>query len=51
MIAEAEVVIAGEVDDLAAVVVADGGLFVVKDAEAEMGAAGAELVELGGEVG
>ena len=51
MVAEAEIVIAGEVDDLAAVVVADGGLLVVQNAEAEVGAAGLELIELGGEVG
>ena len=35
----------------AAVVVADGGLGVVEDAQAEVGAAGAEVVEGGGEVG
>ena len=42
VIAEAEVVVAGEIDDLAAVVVADGGLLVVEDAQAKVGAAGAE---------
>ena len=50
VIAEAEVVVAGEVDDATAVVVADGGLFVVEHAEVEEGAAAAEVVELGGEV-
>ena len=51
VVAQAEVVVAGEVDDLAAVVVADGGLLVVEDAQAEVGAAGAQVVERGGQVG
>ncbi len=51
VVAEAEVVVGGEVDDLAAVVVADGALFVVEDAEFEVGAALAEFVQLRGEVG
>ena len=51
VVAEAEVVIRGEVDDLAAVVVADGALLVVEDTESEVGAAGAEVVEDGGQVG
>ena len=51
VVAEAEVVVAGEVDDLFAVVVADGGLGVVEDAEPEEGSALAEVLQLGGEVG
>ena len=51
VVAEAEVVVAGEVDDLAAVVGADGALLVVEDAQAEVGAVVAEVVERGGEVG
>jgi hypothetical protein len=51
MIAKAEVVIAGEVDDLAAVVMADGGLLVVQDAEVEVSASGAKVIEGGSEVG
>src|SRR5260370_123246 len=47
MVAEAEVVVAGEVDDLATVVVADRGLLVVEEAKAEVGAAGVEFVGLG----
>ena len=39
VIAETEVVVGGEIDDLAAVVVADGGLLVVEHAQAEVGAA------------
>ena len=50
VVAEAEVVVAGEVDDLAAVIGADGGLRVFKLAELEEGAGLAEVVELGGEV-
>ena len=51
VVAEAEVVVDGEVDDLLAVVGADGGLLVVEHAQFEVGAALRELVELGGEVG
>ena len=51
MVAQAEVVVAGQVDDLAAVVVADRGLLVVEHAQPEVGAAGAQVVERGGEVG
>ena len=51
MVAEAEIVVAGEVDDLFAVVGADGGLLIVEDAEAEVGAAGAQIIKGGGEVG
>ena len=39
VVAEAEVVVGGEVDDLLAVVVADGGLLVVENAQLEVGAA------------
>jgi hypothetical protein len=51
IVAEAEVVVGGEVDDVLAVVGADGGLLVVEHAQLEEGAALAEVVELGGEVG
>jgi hypothetical protein len=51
VIAEAEVVVGSEVDDLAAVVCADGALNVVKFAQAEEGSGVAEAVELGGEGG
>ena len=47
---EAEVVVGGEIDDLLAVVVADGRLHVVENAELEVGALGFEVVELRGEV-
>ena len=47
---ESEIVVRGEVDDLLAVVVADGRLHIVEDAEMEVGSPGLELVELGGEV-
>jgi hypothetical protein len=50
VVAEAEVVVRGEVDDLLAVVVADRGLLVVEHPEAEEGAALAEFVELGCEM-
>ena len=45
VVGEAEIVVAGQVDDFAAVVVADGGLLVVEHAEPEVGAFGAEFVE------
>jgi hypothetical protein len=51
VVAEAEIVVAGEIDDALAVVGADGRLLVVEDAELEVGAALAEVFKLGGEVG
>ena len=45
MVRQTEIVIAGEVDDLAAVVVAYGGLLVFEDPEIEMGAFGAKFIE------
>ena len=51
IVAEAQVVVGGEVDDALAIVGADGGLLVVEHAQLEEGAALAEVVELGGEVG
>ena len=48
---QAEVVVGGEVNDSLAVVGADGGLLVVEHARLEEGAALAEVVELGGEMG
>ena len=51
VIAETEVVVGGEIDDTLAVVGADGGLLVVEHTELEEGAALAEVVELGGEMG
>ena len=50
VVAEAEVVVTGEVDDLASVVGADGGLGVVELAEFEEGSGGLEGVELGGKM-
>ena len=51
MVGQAQVVVAGQVDDLAAVVVAHRGLLVVEDAELEVGALGAQFVEHGGQMG
>ena len=51
VVGQAEIVVAGEVDDLFAVVVADRGLLVVEHAQLEVGALGAEVVEHGGEIG
>ena len=51
MICEAEVVVAGEVDDLPAVVVANRRLLVVENAQFEVGALGAQFVESRGQVG
>ena len=51
MFTEAEVVVAGEIDDLLAVVRADGALLVVEHAQLEEGSALPEVFELGGEVG
>ena len=51
VVAEAEVVVGGEVDDSLAVVGADGSLLVVELAELEEGATLAEVVELGSEMG
>src|SRR5208282_54607 len=42
--------VAGEVDDFAPVVVADRGLLVIEDAQLEVCAFGAQVVECGGEV-
>ena len=50
MVAEAEVVVGGEVDDLLAVVVTYGGLLVFEDAEFEEGSALLEVFDLGGEM-
>ena len=47
---ESEVVVGGEIDDLLAVVVADGRLHVVEDAEMEVGAACLEIIELRGKM-
>ncbi len=51
VVGEAEVVVAGEVDHFAAVVVADRRLLIVEDAQLEMGALGAQVVECGREIG
>lgn len=51
VIAKAEVVVAREVDDLAAVVGADGALYVVQLTQFEEGASTLEVIELSGEVG
>lgn len=51
MVAEAEVVVTGEVDNLLAIVSADRALFVIEDTQLEEGSALSEVVELGGEVG
>ena len=51
VVAEAEIIIRGEVDDAFAVVGADRGLLVVELAKFEEGAALTEIVELGGEMG
>ena len=48
--AAAEIVVGGEVDDLLAVVVADGRLHVVEHAQLEVGALLLQVIELGGEV-
>ena len=45
MVGQAKVVVAGQVDDLAAVVVAHRGLLIVEHAELEVRALGAEFVE------
>ena len=51
MLAEAEVVVRREVDDLLAVVGTDGALFVVEYPQLEEGSALLQIVELGGEMG
>ena len=51
MVGQAEVVVAGQVDDLAAVVVANRRLLVVEHAELEVGALGAKVVEDLGQMG
>ena len=51
MVGQAQVIVAGQVDDLLAVVVADGGLLVVENAQLEMRALGAQFVHGGGQVG
>jgi hypothetical protein len=51
VVAEAEVVVRGEIDDALAVVGADGGLLVVELAQLEECSTLTQIVELGGEVG
>jgi hypothetical protein len=51
VVAEAKVVVGGEVDNSLAVVGADGCLLVVELAQLEEGPALTEIVELGGEMG
>ena len=51
MVAEAEVVVGGEVDNALAVVSADGCLLVFEHTQIEEGPELLEIVELGGEVG
>jgi len=51
MVGQAEVVVAGQVDHLLAVVVANRRLLVVEDAQFEVGSLGAQFVERGGQVG
>src|SRR5580704_9730940 len=50
VIAEAEVVVGGEIDDALAVIGTDGGLLVVEFAQFEEGSPLAEVVELGSEM-
>lgn len=50
MVAETEIVVAGEIDDSLAIVGADGRLLVVEDAKFEVSSALTEVFELGGEV-
>src|ERR1017187_2000120 len=50
VIGQAQVVVAGQVNHLAAVVVAHRGLLVVEDAELEIGTFGAEFIENCGQV-
>ena len=50
MVGQAQVIVAGQVDHLAAVVVANWGLLVVENPELEVGTFGAEFVENGGKV-
>lgn len=51
MVAEAEIVVAGEVDNPLAVVGADGALLVIQHAEPEEGSALFQIIQLGGEMG
>ena len=50
VVGEAEIVVAGEVDDLAAVIMAYRRLLVVEDAKFEVGSFFAKIVEGGGEM-
>ena len=50
VVAEAEIIIGGEVDDALAVVGADGGLLIVELAQFEEGTPLAEVVEMGSEM-
>ena len=51
VVGQPQVVVAGQVDHLLAVVVADGGLLVVEDAQVEVSALGFEFVQGCGQVG
>ena len=51
MVRQAQVVVAGQVDHLAAVVVAHRRLLIVQNAQLEVGPLGAQIVENGGQMG
>jgi len=51
MIAKTEVVVGGEIDDLLAVIGADGPLFIFKDAQLEVCSALLQIVKLFGQMG
>ena len=51
VVGQAEIIVAGQVDDLLAVVVADRRLLVVEHAQVEMRSLGAQFVQHGGQVG
>jgi hypothetical protein len=51
MVGQAKVVVAGQVDDLFAVVVAHRRLLVVENAQFEMGSVGAQFIQDSGQMG
>ena len=51
VVGQAQIIVAGQVDHLLAVVVAHRRLLIVEDAQFEVGALGAQFVERGGQVG
>jgi hypothetical protein len=51
VIGEAEIVVAGEIDDFTTVIVAHGRLLIIEDAQLEVGSPGAQVIKNVGQIG